>query len=383
MATISRSRTAERLALALFAGATYAAAGAQAPTRVRTVRADTLRDSTSVRVVVNTDPIERMIHELMASKALEETIVSALREAGTGQRADTGQLRKLRSQLEQIARRNAGMITTIQMQCANQGPLPEGYLGVEFEQTSSSKADDEPMVWQFGPVLSVTPGSPAERAGIQRGDVVLSINGVDARKPGALAGALKVGARVPVRLQRGRLARDVTVLVEKRPQDFGSECTLVDQMISQEGEAPVVFLRRQLPSGGVAAAGPVERGPVPPAPPATPRAPMGVPQIPGSFFTMTTGGAAMAIAGMQVIPLDDDWRLNLGVDNGVLLTHVAQGTPAKDAALRSGDVIIAADDEKISSPRALQRIIGNSKSHAVKLQIVRAGKTQVITLRWQ
>ena len=81
--------------------------------------------------------------------------------------------------------------------------------------------------------------------------------------------------------------------------------------------------------------------------------------------------------------LDDDWRATLGVDNGVLVTKVLPGTPSKDSGLRSGDVITSADGQAVASVRALARIVGNAKSNAVKLQIIRAGKQQVLMLRWQ
>jgi serine protease Do len=83
------------------------------------------------------------------------------------------------------------------------------------------------------------------------------------------------------------------------------------------------------------------------------------------------------------MPLDDDWRATLGVDNGVLVTKVLPGTPSKDSGLHAGDVIISADGQNVSSVRTLSRIVSNSKSRSVKLQVIRAGKPQVIMLRWQ
>ena len=83
------------------------------------------------------------------------------------------------------------------------------------------------------------------------------------------------------------------------------------------------------------------------------------------------------------MPLTDDWRATLGVDNGVLVTKVLPGTPAKDSGLRDGDVITAADGQSVASVRALTRIVGNSKTNSVKLQVIRAGKQQVVILKWQ
>ena len=52
-----------------------------------------------------------------------------------------------------------------------------------------------------------------------------------------------------------------------------------------------------------------------------PDAPEPVPPSPGGFmYGFSTTNAA--IAGATLMPLDDDWRATLGVDNGVLVTKV-------------------------------------------------------------
>jgi S1-C subfamily serine protease len=108
-----------------------------------------------------------------------------------------------------------------------------------------------------------------------------------------------------------------------------------------------------------------------------------MPPSAGAFsFGYTPMAMTTPIAGATLTALDDDWRASTGVDNGVLVISVAQGSPAKEAGLRGSDVIISADDQTVGSPRALSRIISNAKASAVKLQIIRAGKPQTLTLRW-
>lgn len=382
MSTMRGGRHATPLVLAIVAGVTVlwgAAAEAAQPVRVRVVRTDsTNRDSIEIlRVRVNGDAIERMIRELLASKELEQTIAYAWREAATGQKSDTRKLKELSDQLGEIARRNAGLMTTIQMQCANEGPLPEGFLGVSFDQQSISQRDNEPAVFELGAIESVEPGSPAEKAGIKNGDVLLSIGGVDARKPIALGTILKPGARVQVRLQRGKVTRDVSVLVEKRPAAFGSDCATVERLIRPERDAPLILWR----SPALGSAGRAARAPEPGMPPDLPSTRPGG----GFVFDVFTPMAMSSnvIAGATMRSLDDDWRESLGVDNGVLVISVAQGSPAKEAGLRGSDVIISADGQAVSSVRALSRIMNDAKANALKLQVIRAGKTQTLTLRWR
>jgi len=70
-------------------------------------------------------------------------------------------------------------------------------------------------------VVHVEDGSPAARAGILLGDVVVAIAGESVSDPGDLPGLLgadRVGQDVVVRVIRGGQARDVTVSVGERPR---------------------------------------------------------------------------------------------------------------------------------------------------------------------
>ena len=63
-------------------------------------------------------------------------------------------------------------------------------------------------------VQSVRPGGPADRAGIQAGDVITSVAGQQVPDPATLStvlATLTVGQTVPVVLQRGGASRTVQV----------------------------------------------------------------------------------------------------------------------------------------------------------------------------
>jgi S1-C subfamily serine protease len=68
-------------------------------------------------------------------------------------------------------------------------------------------------------VSAVAPESPAAKAGIVRGDILLSVDGKDVDGPRAVVGAvgtLKPGQTVELRLSHGDLTRTVTVTLDDR-----------------------------------------------------------------------------------------------------------------------------------------------------------------------
>lgn len=356
----------------LMAGTLATAALAQdppsPPRRVRIMR-DTSRDSGYVRITINTDQVEQMIHDLMASKAMEQTIANSLREASA---TDSRKVRELSERLAQIGKKNAALMTTIEMSCPGDRQ-PDGYLGLQFSELQTVMGDDAPQVPplpDYPRIDSVYSNSPASKAGARRGDVVLTIGGQDARRAVPLEKLLKPATKLTMHVQRDGTPKDLTLTVEKRPSDFNSECQNVDQVIGPDFDRPMIFMRGIPRSHD--GSGDVQFKSFTPTPPAQP--------FVGFSYGFSTNSA---IAGATLMALDDDWRATLGVDNGVLVMRVLPGTPAKDAGLHNGDVITSADGQNVASVRSLARIVSNASSNAVKLQVIRAGKPMALVLRWQ
>ena len=105
--------------------------------------------------------------------------------------------------------------------------LPRGWFGVSLncsECGSELGPEDRAPVWKFGDlpeVYIVEPGSPAARAGLQRGDVLSQINGISLMSPegGKLFGAVRPGQTVKWTVLRGGSKRDVNVVAATRPED--------------------------------------------------------------------------------------------------------------------------------------------------------------------
>jgi serine protease Do len=87
------------------------------------------------------------------------------------------------------------------------GRVPRGALGWVIEAVPASAG---------ARVKSVSPGAPAERAGIGAGDVILRIAGEEIRSPqeaARIVSSLKPGSRVPLELRRRGSTQAETVEV--------------------------------------------------------------------------------------------------------------------------------------------------------------------------
>jgi S1-C subfamily serine protease len=97
------------------------------------------------------------------------------------------------------------------------------------------------------------------------------------------------------------------------------------------------------------------------------------------------GGGTYPFAGAEFTALNKDLCDALGVrPQGVFVTSVSEGSPARAAGLRGGDVVVKADSTKIENPIDLVRAIrtADETDHTVDLQIIRKRRQQSLTLRW-
>ena len=95
------------------------------------------------------------------------------------------------------------------------------------------------------------------------------------------------------------------------------------------------------------------------------------------------GRGVYPFAGAEFTALTRDLSDVLGVKTeGVFVTNVAEGSIARDAGLRGGDVVVIADSIKIENPNDLVRAIRRADDRSVRLQIIRKHKPETITLKW-
>ena len=256
----------------------------------------------------------------------------------------------------------AGLVALSAPLPAQDEAKPAGWLGVYFvEKASFDRKENGEKVWTFldyPVILSVEPGSPAERAGIAAGDVLIALDGHNVREGvPSFASLLRPGAQLQVKVKRGKETKRLKVLVEPRPHGFGEDHVGPDSL----------RLRVEPPAVPAPALEPAPRVPqlVPPPPP---------PLYEADGFS--------PIAGAELVPLRGDLRDYFGVESGLLVLRVARGTPGGRAGLRGGDVIVRANGRDVSSVRGLQLVLARSAERQVELEVVRKKEKQTLTLRW-
>jgi S1-C subfamily serine protease len=98
------------------------------------------------------------------------------------------------------------------------GRVRRGYLGVSVYPVRLPPGADASGQQEAALVVAVEPGSPADGAGLMLGDVLLTLNGSAVRGPDDLLALLRdrAAAEVALRISRGGVGRDVTLVAGER-----------------------------------------------------------------------------------------------------------------------------------------------------------------------
>jgi serine protease Do len=214
-------------------------------------------------------------------------------------------------------------------QLAETGRVERGWLGVTAQPLTRDLAAGLGLARTEGALVSqVWDGSPALAAGMRRGDVIVELDG---RKITRATDLSLLVAASPI-------GKDIAISVLRD----GKPMTLTARVARREGPASVA-----------ATAPPAEAGQ---------RARLGVAVEP----------LTPALAG----------QLGLGETTGVIVRQVQGGSPAAEAGIRPGDVIVEANRQPVKSVEDLRRAVDATQSGAaVLLLIQRDGASSYLTLK--
>jgi PDZ domain-containing protein len=250
--------------------------------------------------------------------------------------------------------------------------LQPGWIGINAEapHTWIRVQSDSAYIRYFGypEVVSVEPNSPAERAGINRGDQLVAYDGTDLRdREVNLTRVLQPSRRLRVTVRRDGEEREFSVVVGTPP--------------------PQVIERRMLSVPGGDADTPEALVMVSPAP----RVRVGA--LPGGRGSAGAGAGVVLfnrldpetapVAGAQLVEIHGDAFAHIfGVPGGVLVTDVFSD-PARASGLRGGDVVLRADGQDLTTVAQFRRIVAAHRAdRTVDLEIVRQKRPRTLTLHW-
>jgi serine protease Do len=204
----------------------------------------------------------------------------------------------------------------IAQQLRSTGKVTRGRIGVVIQPITKELAESFGLSKPMGALVnSVEKGGPADKAGIESGDVILRFDGKSVASSEDLprvVGGTRPGSKVSVQLWRNKAAREVQVTVAELQDDRTA---------------------RQSKRGG--------------KPPATSQ------------------------YGLALADLSEAQRKELKVDGGVLVEN-AQGAAAR-AGIRRGDVILAVNNQDVKSVEQFKELMSQSEKGRIVALLVRRG----------
>jgi serine protease Do len=259
------------------------------------------------------------------------------------------------------------MAHSVMDQVISHGKVVRGYLGVVPQDITSAMAESLHLTDTRGALVGDVPSGPAAQAGIQRGDVILELDGQRVENSNQLRSRISgmaPGTDVHVKFLHDGAEKNVTVKLGEMPADGGG------------APAP----GRQYP--GRQYNQPPDQGYSHSQDPGRYRGSQGY--LPGGGGYGPQGGQNAApersggLEGVAVQNLDAQMARQLRLNpmtRGVVVTDVAQGTMAAAAGLQPGDLIQEVDHARVSSTNDFDRALRRAPGHTVLLLVNRQGGT--------
>lgn len=199
------------------------------------------------------------------------------------------------------------------------------YLGAEVQAVTPSIAQSLGMRRPRGVLVAdLVSGGPAEQAGLRRGDVVVSIDGVQIEDPDAFAyryATKGIGGTTSVRVIRDGRRRDLTIFLVGPPETVPRDLRLI------EGRSP--------------------------------------------------------FSGVEVLNLSPAVAQEFGFDQteGVMIVSVQPGSVAGQVGFREGDMIMQVNDRRVGNTFDLEQI-ASARNRAWQIVFERDGRIRSATLRF-
>ena len=210
-------------------------------------------------------------------------------------------------------------------QLKDNGQVVRGWLGVVIQDVDSDLAEAYGLERPRGALIAqMEKDGPAEKSGIEIGDIILEFNGTEILDSADLpheVGLTKAGSEVPVLVARN-----------------GDQVRLDVKVGSLEGD--------------------------------------------GENTIASTGEDPGGRIGAMIEELNDEQRASMRLLGGVVITRVLPDSPASRAGLRAGDIVTLINNRPISSAENYRQAIADLPAgKAIPMRIIRNGRAGFVALR--
>ncbi len=213
-------------------------------------------------------------------------------------------------------------------QLKSEGKVSRGWLGVVIQEVSKDLAESFGLEKPAGALVAqVLEGGPADKGGLQVGDVILSLNDrpivMSADLP-HLVGGLKPGSKADLEVVRDGERRKLQLTIGALPEE-GDE--------------------------------------------------VAVGKVPGAERSSNR-------LGVKVAELSAEQKKALDLKGGVVISEVLESGPAALIGLRPGDVITHLNNQAIDSAKTFTKVAQDlPKNRSVSMRVLRQGRASFITFK--
>nr|CAA6823589.1 MAG: HtrA protease/chaperone protein [uncultured Thiotrichaceae bacterium] len=217
------------------------------------------------------------------------------------------------------------LVKNVTEQLKNGGSVSRGWLGVHIQSLDQELADSFNMEHPTGALVSnVQPSSPADVAGVQAGDIIVGFDQSEVESANhlpLLVGTTPIGKQVGLTVLRNGAEKSLKVKIQKL----------------QDDNEPV------------------------------------------KVSSAKNSGAL----GLSIAPLTDEERKVAKLDkSGVAVRGVEPDSPAANAGLREGDVILALNNSDVSTPAELKsKVVDAPKGKPMAMLIMRDNRKQFVAIK--